>query len=143
VSDFSHRPQIEVLSTADGVRRRHWSDEDKRRIVEESLIGHRQCAATARRHGICRWLLTIWRRQYRNVELGASRSASISPVSVKEDRPVWRPGPVNPLEPARDSQVEIALPNGRRLIMPAAVDWEALARLIQLVERARSRFRRV
>ena len=41
MSDFIHRPQIEVLSAADGVRRRQWSDEDKLRIVEESFVGHR------------------------------------------------------------------------------------------------------
>ena len=52
MSDFNNRPQIEVLSAADGDRRRYWSDDDKLRIVEESFIGHRQAAATARRHGI-------------------------------------------------------------------------------------------
>jgi len=26
MSDFIIRPQVEVLSAADGVRRRHWSD---------------------------------------------------------------------------------------------------------------------
>ncbi|MDU9007050.1 transposase, partial [Sedimentitalea todarodis] len=73
MSDFIYRPQIEVLSAADCIRRRQWSDEDKYRIGEESFVGHRQVTATARRHGICRSLLTIWRRQYRNGELGAGR----------------------------------------------------------------------
>lgn len=136
MSDFINRPQIEVLPAADGARRRHWSDEDKLRIVEESFVGHRQCAATARRHGVCRSLLTIWRRQYRNGELGKSRSAAFSPVSVTQDSPVSRPCPVDPFEPARDAQVEIALPNRRRLVVPAELDPEALVRLIQLVERA-------
>ena len=136
MSDFHNRPQIEVLPAGDGARRRHWSDEDKVRIVEESFVGHRQCAATALRHGVCRTLLTIWRRQYRNGELGVSHSAAFSPVSVTRDRPVSRPGPVDPSEPMRDAQVEIALPNGRRLIVPAELDPEALVRLIQLVERA-------
>jgi transposase len=135
MSDFSYRPQIEVLSTADGVRRRNWSDDDKLRIVEESFVGHRQGAATARRYGICRSLLTIWRRQYRNGELGASCSASFSPVSVIEGSPVSRPGPTDPLEPAGDTQVEIALPNGRRLIVPVSVDPDALARVLSVVDR--------
>ena len=84
MSDFIHRPQIEVLSAADGVRRRQWSDNDKLRIVEESFVGHRQVSATARRHGICRSLLTIWRRQYRNGELGAARPVSFAPVTVTQ-----------------------------------------------------------
>ena len=136
MSDFNIRPQIEVPPAADGARRRHWSEEDKLRIVEESFVGHRQCAATARRHGVCRSLLTIWRRQYRSGELGGSGSAAFSPVSVTQDSPVLRPGPVDPYEPARDTQVDIALPNGRRLIVPAKLEPEALVRLIQLVERA-------
>nr|WP_320178895.1 hypothetical protein [Roseovarius pacificus] len=48
MSDFINRPQIEVLSTADVDRRRHWSDDDKLRIVEESLIGHCQAAVSKR-----------------------------------------------------------------------------------------------
>lgn len=48
--DLTSEPHIEVLSGADGVRRRHWSDADKVRIVEESFAGHRQVSATARPH---------------------------------------------------------------------------------------------
>ncbi|MEP3300870.1 MAG: transposase [Roseibium sp.] len=62
MSNFTYSPQNEVLSAADGVRRRYWSDGDKLRIVQESFVGHRQAAATARRNGICRSLLTTWRR---------------------------------------------------------------------------------
>jgi transposase len=40
---------IEILSADDVGRRREWSDEDKLRIVEESLRGYRQGSATARR----------------------------------------------------------------------------------------------
>ncbi|MGR3458059.1 MAG: transposase [Pseudooceanicola nanhaiensis] len=70
MADLTFEPEIEVLSAADGVRRRHWSDDDKLRIVEESFLGHRQASATARRHGVSRSLLTTWRRQYREGELG-------------------------------------------------------------------------
>jgi len=66
MADLTFRPEIEVLSAADGMRRRHWGDADKLRIVEESFVGRRQASATARRHGISLSLLTVWRRQYRN-----------------------------------------------------------------------------
>ena len=50
---------IEIFA-ADGIgRRRHGSDEDKLRIVDESLRGYRQGSATARRYGISRSLLSI------------------------------------------------------------------------------------
>ena len=132
MSDFINRPQIEVLSAADVDRRRYWSDDDKLRIVEESFIGHRQAAATARRHGICRSLLTTWRRQYRNGELGSSRPVSFAPVSVTE-APAPQTSAVDPCPPP-GCQVEIALPNGRRVIVPVGVESEALARLLAVVE---------
>lgn len=133
MSDFIHRPQIEVLSAADGDRRRSWSDDDKLRIVEESFLGHRQAAATARRHGICRSLLTTWRRQYRNGELGSSRLGSFAPVTVTPEALTAHAGRGNPCRPA-DCQVEIALLNGRRLIVPSGVDAEALARILSAVD---------
>jgi len=134
MSDFISRPQIEVLSAADGIRRRQWSDEDKLLIVEESFVGHRQVTATARRHGMCRSLLTTWRRQYRNGELGAPRPVSFTPVTVTKDIAASQPGPVDLPDLSRNSQVEIALPNGRRLIVPIVVDPEALARILSVVD---------
>lgn len=133
MSDFIHRPQIEVLSAADGDRRRSWSDADKLRIVEESFVGHRQGAATARRHGICRSLLTTWRRQYRNGELGSSGAGSFAPVRVMTEAPPSQPGRGDPCRPS-ECQIEIALPNGRRLIVPSDVDTEALARILAAVD---------
>lgn len=132
MSDFINRPQIEVLSSADGERRRYWSDDDKLRIVEESFIGDRQAAATARRHGICRSLLTTWRRQYRHGELGSSRAVSFAPVTVTK-APASRTHSVDPGLPP-DCQVEIVLPNGRRVIVPVGVEPEALARILAAVD---------
>ena len=132
MSDFINRPQIEVLSAADGERRRYWSDDDKLRIVEESFIGHRQAAATGRRHGICRSLLITWRRQYRNGELGSSRPVSFAPVTVTK-APAPQTNSVDPCPPP-GCQVEKALPNGRRVIVPVGVEPEALSRILSAVD---------
>ena len=134
MSDFINRPQIEVLSAADGERRRHWSDDDKLRIVEESFIGHRQVTATARRHGICRSLLTTWRRQYRNGELGSSGSVSFAPVTVPKEVSASQVNPIDAI-PSPVCRAEVALPNGRRLIVPIGVESEALARILAVVDR--------
>ncbi|MDH4541642.1 IS66-like element accessory protein TnpA [Sulfitobacter faviae] len=133
MSDFINRPQIEVLSAADGERRRHWSDDDKLRIVEESFIGHRQVTATARRHGICRSLLTTWRRQYRTGKLGPSGSVSFAPVTVPTEVSTSQANPID-ASPPPDCRIEVALPNGRRLIVPVGVEPEALARLLAVVD---------
>lgn len=133
MADFTFRPEIEVLSAADGVRRRHWSDADKLRIVEESFVGHRQASATARRHGISRSLLTVWRRQYRNGELGAPRPPAFIPLALSAEA---EPAASKvPLPSNADARVEIVLTNGRRVVVPANVDPEALARLLPIVDR--------
>lgn len=45
-------------------RRRRWSEDEKLKIVLESLQAPRQVAATARRYGISRSLLLRWRRSF-------------------------------------------------------------------------------
>tara|TARA_R110002096_G_scaffold150223_1_gene312079 strand:+ start:607 stop:921 length:315 start_codon:yes stop_codon:yes gene_type:complete len=103
-------------------------------MVEESFIGHRQASATARRHGICRSRLTTLRQQYRNGELGSSRPVSFAPVTIAKETPAPQADPVDPCPPS-DCQVEIALPNGRRVIVPVDVGPEALARILAVVDR--------
>ena len=82
MADHKFRSEIEVVSATDAPRRRHWSDGDKIAIVEESFLGHRQVTATARRHGVSRSLLTIWRRQYRAGELSVETPPSFIPLAV-------------------------------------------------------------
>lgn len=130
--DLKFDPPIEVMSAADGVRRRHWNDADKVRIVEESLHEDRQVSATARRHGISRSLLTVWRRQYRNGEFDGNCLPSFAPLTVLADPP----GMTSPrsVPPNPEARVEIALRNGRQMVVPANVDPEALARLLSVVD---------
>jgi transposase len=132
MADLTFRPEIEVLSAADGVRRRHWSDADKLRIVEESFVGHRQASATARRHGISRSLLTTWRRQFRNGELGAMRTPMFTPIAVAATPPTSASEPPPTSSPV--TRVEIVLVNGRRLVVPVDMDPQALARLLPVID---------
>ena len=59
------RPVFERLEVVETGRRRRWTEDEKLRIVAESLSGRRLVSSTARRHGISRSLLTTWRRQFR------------------------------------------------------------------------------
>ena len=126
--------QVEVLSASDVGRRRDWTDEDKVRIVEESLRGYRQGSATARRYGISRSLLTIWRREYRAGALGAPRTGGGFVPLVIEENPTMR-SEVG-VAPVAVGTIDIALTNGRRLVIGAGVDLAMLARLVQVLERA-------
>lgn len=54
--------RLEVVETG---QRRRWSEEEKARIVLESLSEPCLVAATARRYGLSRSLLVTWRRAFR------------------------------------------------------------------------------
>lgn len=126
VSDF------ELLTVEDAGRRRAWTDEEKVRIVEESLRGHRQGSATARRYGISRSLLTRWRGEYRAGLLGAG-GPMFTPLALTAEAP----SPPRLASPdGRDAKIEIVLANGRRVIVPTSVDPAALARLLPVLESA-------
>jgi transposase len=135
MADHKFRPEIEVLSAADAPRRRYWDDAAKIRLVEESFLGHRQISATARRHGVSRSLLTIWRRQYRDGELGNEAPPSFFPLRASPR--ALAAVSVAAQEAPRDTpdvQLEIVLKNGRRLLVPSSVDPEILARLLPALE---------
>jgi transposase len=62
-------------------RRRRWTAEEKARIVAESLEADANISDVARRHGVARGLLTIWRRQFSS----GSRQPGQSFAAVKID----------------------------------------------------------
>ncbi|MDW9776364.1 transposase [Sinorhizobium meliloti] len=124
---------IEVLSAADLGRRRDWSDEEKVRIVEESLQGFRQGSTTARRYGLSRSLLTTWRRQYRSGLLSASVSTRFVPLSLSPPAAASCDMTAPPRS-EDDKTIEIGLPNGRRLTIPASLDPTILARLLPVLD---------
>ncbi len=127
--DLKFTPEIEILAAGDVPRRRHWNDTDKLRVVKESYLGHRQVTATARRHGISRSLLTTWRRQYRNGELSLETGPTFVPLTLAPEA-----SDPSPRAAAKNVQMEIVLRNGRRLLVSSAVDPDALARLLPVLE---------
>lgn len=137
MDDPKFRPQIEVLSVVDKGRRREWTDAEKVRIVEESLRGFRQCAATARRYEISRALLTRWRRDFRSGQLVAGSRPQFLAVQVASDTAgtACRQSTTEPTSD-REDRVEITLANGRRLAVDAVIDPMVLARLVQVLDLA-------
>ncbi|PTE20703.1 IS66 family insertion sequence hypothetical protein [Cereibacter changlensis JA139] len=103
---------IEIFAADEVGRRRHWSDEDKVRIVEESLRGCWQGSATARRYGISRSLLSIWRREYRSGTLGAPDMGGGFVPLVMESAP--SESAERPSREAEDVRIDITLTNGHR-----------------------------
>jgi transposase len=104
--------------------RRRWSEEEKLRIVAESLSGPRLVSATARRYGISTSLLFTWRRACRQ---GTCQPAGFVPAVVVPD--------VRPAVPAASGRIEIVLANRRRVIVDAGVDIAVLSQLVEALER--------
>jgi len=123
---------IEIFAADEVGRRRHWSDEDKVRIVEESLRGFRQGSATARRYGISRSLLSIWRREYRSGTLGAPKASGGFVPLVMEGAP---PASAElPSREAEDVRIDITLTNGRRMTIPVSLAPSHLAALLAVLD---------
>ena len=127
---------IEIFAADEIGRRRHWTDEDKIRIVEESLRGYRQGSATARRHGISRSLLSIWRREYRSGTLGApintpEAGGGFVPLVMESalPEPAERPS-----READDARIDITLTNGRRMTIPVLLAPSHLAALLAVLD---------
>jgi transposase len=118
--------QISRLDIVDTGRRRRWTDEEKRRIVEESLSGPRLASVTARRHGISNQLLFFWRKAYREGRLGDV--GGFVPAVIMPSPPA------NKASAAACGRIEIIIANGRRVIVDGDVDVEPLLRLISGLE---------
>lgn len=71
--------------------RRHWTVNEKRRIVEESLSSGRSMASLARDHDLNANQLFYWRKQYSAGQLCEDafterpRSVQLLPISVADD----------------------------------------------------------
>jgi transposase len=64
-------------------RRQNWPAEEKARIVMESLDPDANISEIARRNGVSRGLLTVWRRQAH--ELGMAPEAMFAAVRIESD----------------------------------------------------------
>ncbi|WP_271594810.1 IS66-like element accessory protein TnpA [Bradyrhizobium sp. CCBAU 65884] len=76
--------QLERLEVVDTGRRRRWSEDERLKIVLQSLQAPRQVAATARRYGVSRSLLLRWRRSFRPEPKDAAQPGFVPAVVVAE-----------------------------------------------------------
>jgi transposase len=111
--------QVERLEVVETGRRRRWSEDEKLKIVLESLQAPRQVAATARRYGVSRSLLLRWRRSFRSEpkDAAAQQMGFVPAMVVGESGPT--PGPVGP---ASSGAIEIEFAAGARMRITGTVD---------------------
>jgi transposase len=128
MDSHTHSAQFGRLEVVETGRRRRWSEDEKLRIVMESLRGRRLVSATARRYGITRSMLLTWRRAFGPEQVGPEGGAPgfVRAVIVPE-------GPRTGTAPT--GRMEIVVRSGRRIIVDAGVDAAALARVLEVVDR--------
>lgn len=123
--------RLEIVETG---RRRRWSEDEKARIVLESLAGPRLVSATARRHGVSRAQLLAWRRSLKVEREEAAVTPSFVPAIV-EPEPAAPPRSRSRSSGASSGRIEIMLSRGRRVIVDDEVDAAALSRILDVLER--------
>jgi transposase len=134
--------RVEVLGGVE--RRRRWSDDEKMRIIAETLAPGAKVAAVARRHGVSPSLLFFWRRQARTVAKNdiTPRFAPVRIAASDADLEIAKGSSeasdrarTSAMPAVRGSMIEIDLGRGRRIRVDAQVDADALARVIDVLER--------
>ena len=112
-------------------RRRLWSDEEKRRIVAETLEPGASVSIVARRHDLNANMLFTWRRQIgTSTLLPAGDTMTFVPAAIAaETAPAVLP------ESPVTGRMEIVLADGDRIITGKDVDAAALARVVKVLSR--------
>lgn len=135
--------RIEVVARVSG--RRAWSVEQKLAMLRDAFGPGGSVRASMERHEVTSGLLYTWRRQAMSGELASTpRPALLGPVvetspCFAEVRVTERPrAPVASCPPActdHQGRIGIELPSGVRLSVDAAVDAEALSRVLGVLAR--------
>ena len=104
-------------------KRRHWSDDENRKIVAQTRVPGVSVSRVARRYDVNANLVFKWIRDPR-FRPADEDMAQFLPVEVLAE-------PVAPIVKAAglDSKIEIQLSNGHRLSISGAFDPDAVARL--------------
>lgn len=117
-------------------RRRRWSDNEKARILEETLAPGAKVSEVARRNDVAVSVLFTWRRKAR---IATTAVAPFVPLQIVEE-PAVVSSPNLRMSAGRASKgtrgvIEIDLGGGRRLKVDSDVDADALSRVLDVLDR--------
>lgn len=125
---------VEVITSIE--RRRRWSREEKERLVAATLEPGASVSEIARSAGIHVSQLFRWRKEL--CQISTPSVPQLLPVEVVEalPTPAARAEPLAVSRPRKKaSVVMIELGGGRRLRVESDIDTEALARILDVLER--------
>jgi transposase len=117
------------LGRRNGPRRRRTEDE-KRRIVEETLQPGASVAIIARRHELNANVVFSWRRLFQRGLLGGQGKASASLVPVRVVPPPRKTRRERSKTPEAPDSIDIRFADGMRVRVQGALAHEALRQII-------------
>lgn len=128
-------------------RRRNWTAEEKARIVSESAEPGASISDVARRWGVNRGLLTVWRREVGLVQARRARGTAMGlhfvPISIADEDRAGHHGlnvtasiPANDLPGSADAgRIEVEI-GGSRMVVTGRVDPAVAAAIVAALGRA-------
>lgn len=135
MDSHTHSAHVARLEVVDSGRRRRWSDEEKLKIVLESLAVPRQVSATARRYGIARSQLLQWRRLFRPERMEtAEQPTGFVPAVVVPDREAAPSVPGSAVAGA----IEIEFASGARMRITGTIDPAAVKAAVEALTGGRA-----
>jgi transposase len=128
-------------------RRRRWTAEEKALIVAESFEDGANVSEVARRHGVVRGLLTVWRHKF--AAAAGVKAPSFVPVRIDGESGCETAGESGRLAPAQTRQLEMASPpaklrgviemevNGARIRVEPGVELTTLSTVLSALRGGR------
>lgn len=121
--------------------RKRWSVEEKRRIVELTLVSGASVARIAQAEGVNANQVFLWRRAYRNGELQAGDSAALVPVVIEAESSdgaeltseleVAQAGPEQPVMAPASGSIHIELPGRAAISVEPGADRVLLRTILE------------
>jgi len=121
-------------------KRRHWSIEEKRRIVEETLCSSVSVASLAREHGLNANQLFYWRKLYHagqlepSARLESSSDVRLLPVTVADEAPQQALVDAGPAR-SRTGTINIGFPGRALVSVEGSVDADIVRAVLESLRR--------
>jgi transposase len=121
---------VEVVSG----RRRYWTPQEKRQIVEQTLSSGLSVATVAREHGVNANQVFYWRKLYRARQLGneggAEQQVRLLPVSVSDEQPAETESE-EAASPAPGVTINIEFPGRTLVSVEGAIDADIIRAVVE------------
>src|SRR5271169_883142 len=116
-----------------GVRRRYWTPQEKRQIVEQTLSSGTSVASVARGHGVNANQVFYWRKLYRVGQLGndgVEPQVRLLPVSVSDEQPAETEPEVATI-PVPGVTINIEFPGRTLVSVEGAIDADIVRAVVE------------